>query len=197
MLLETICIENRQIRNADFHNRRLNTTREQLFGITLSIDIRDLIKIPIGMGMGIYKCRVIYDQKIREVQVLPHQPRRIQSLKIVEDNDIDYAYKYADRSRLEALLGMKENRDDILIVKDGCLTDTSFSNIIFQTVDGAWITPDTPLLEGTMRQFLLEEGVIRETRIGLNDLYGFSQARLINCMMDMETGQTIEMEQIT
>ena len=196
LLLETICLENRQIRHADYHNRRMNAARMELFGITDGLDIRNLIKIPRGMGMEMYKCRILYDAKIREVQVLPYQPRSVKSLKISEDNKIEYNYKYADRSRLEELLRMKGDCDDILIVKDGCVTDTSYANILFQSRDGSWITPDTPLLKGTMRQFLLKEGRIREQRIMLNDLAGFSRARMINCMMDIENGPAIEMDRI-
>ena len=168
----------------------------KLFGIPSDLDIRDLVSISIGMGMEMYKCRVTYDRMIREVQVLPYQPRSVKSLKISEDSEIEYNYKYADRSRLEELLRMKGDCDDILIVKNGCVTDTSYSNIIFQSGDGSWITPDTPLLRGTMRQFLMEEGRISEQRIMLNDLACFSRARLINCMMDMDTGPDIVMDRI-
>jgi len=195
-LLETIRIENRRIINVDYHNRRMNGARADLFGINDTIDIQKIIKISMGMNLGVYKCRIIYDGKIREVQVLPHQPRLIRSLKIVEDNEIDYSYKYADRSRLEHLLSLKGDCDDILILKNGCLTDTSFSNIVFQTGAGAWVTPSTFLLDGTMRRSLIESGLIEEAEIRPEDLSGFSYARLINCMMSLKTGATIKISDI-
>jgi 4-amino-4-deoxychorismate lyase len=182
--------------NAEYHNRRLNSSRRELFGIEGNIDIRDLIKIPAGMGMGTYKCRIIYDDKIREIQVLPHQPNIVRSLRIVRDDNIDYAYKYADRSRLEQLLAMKGDCDDILIVQNNCITDASYANIIFQSGTENWVTPDTPLLKGTMRQYLLEKGNIIEQRIGPGDLPGFERAMLINCMMDLENGFLIDIRDI-
>ena len=196
LLLETIRIESRQIRNADWHNRRMNTARKDLFGIRSELDIRTIIKIPIGMGMGLFKCRILYDNTIREIQILPHHPRPVSSLKLVMDDSIDYRYKYADRSHLEKLLLQKGSCDDILIVKKGYITDTSFSNIVLQAPDGSWITPDTPLLNGTMRQFLLDGGKISEKSIMVQDLAAYSQARLINCMMDLESGYSIGMADI-
>ena len=196
LLFETIRIEDRRIRNAEYHNRRLNKARADLFGVAAEVDICRLIKIPIGMGMGIYKCRLTYGEKIRDIELGPHTPRVVKSLKLVEDNHIDYSYKYFNRSRLDDLMSKKMNCDDILIIKNGCITDTSFTNIIFQSPDGSWATPDTPLLKGTMRQFLLEDGRISEKRIRVDDLGNYSQSRLINCMMDMETGHTVEMSEI-
>ncbi len=196
LLLETICIENRQVRNVEYHNRRMNRSRKELLGISPELDLRDIIRIPAGMGTGTCKCRVIYDQKVREVQILPYQPGKIESLKIVEDNEIDYRYKYADRSRLEQLLSLKGDCDDILILKDGYLTDTSYTNIVFREPDGSWVTPANALLRGTMRQHLLDRGDITEAKIKPGDLTKFNLARLINCMMDLDTGSVIEMKNI-
>ena len=196
LLLETICIEYRQIRNPDYHNRRMNSARKDLFGIRSELDIRTIIKIPIGMGMGLFKCRILYDNRIREVQVLPHHPKPVRTLKLVMEDSIDYRYKYADRKRLESLLLQKGICDDILIVKNGCISDTSYSNIIFRTAGGTWVTPDTPLLRGTMLQYLLEEGEISEKRIVVEDLTAYTEARMINCMMDLESGSVIDMNHI-
>ena len=42
---------------------------------------------------------------------------------------IDYTYKSAHREELNALYAQKGMADDILIVRNGYLTDTSISNI--------------------------------------------------------------------
>jgi 4-amino-4-deoxychorismate lyase len=196
LLLETICIENRQIRNPEYHNRRLNSARRDLFGIRSELDVRTIVKIPIGMGMDIFKCRILYDNRIREIQILPHHPGQVGSLKLVKDESIDYRYKYADRKKLENLLRQKDDCDDILIVKNGCISDTSYSNIVFRTPTGTWVTPDTPLLRGTMRESLLQEGQISERRIRTEDLSDYTEARMINCMMDLATGSVIRMNNI-
>ena len=133
---------------------------------------------------------------IREVQVLPYRERPISTLKLVVDDSIDYRYKYADRGSLENLLLLKGDCDDILIVKNGCISDTSFTNIVFQAADGSWVTPDTPLLRGTMLQFLLKEGKISEKRIMLENLAEYTKARLINCMLDLDSSPSIPIKSI-
>ena len=70
-----------------------------------------------------------YDgQGITLVRADEYCMRAISSLRLVTCDDIDYAYKSADRSRL----GLRGNADEIIIVRNGLLTDTSYSNIALQ-----------------------------------------------------------------
>jgi 4-amino-4-deoxychorismate lyase len=110
---------------------------------------------------------------------------------MVVDNEIDYQFKYTDRARLEELK-RRTKADEILIVKNGYITDTSFSNIIFFDWENKWVTPATPLLKGTKRKELLEKGMIHEKEIRPYDLKDFTKARLINAMLDIEDGEEIE-----
>ncbi len=196
MLLETIKIEKRRIINLEWHNARLNESRKNLLGITGSLDLATIIKIPEDLGEGIYRCRVLYGKDIDEIQFIPHQPRMVRSLKMIHCNDIEYGYKYADRGKLEELYEMRGKCDEILIIKDGYITDTSISNIVFRLPDGGWQTPDTPLLKGTMRTYLLETGQIAEAVLRPEDLPLLTEARMINCMMDLESSPSIEIENI-
>ena len=100
---------------------------------------------------------------------------------MVHADHIIYDHKYVDRSELNEL---KDNcrADDVLIVKNGCVTDVTFANIAF-TNGKDWVTPDTPLLPGTMRESLLRSGQIRQSRITPCDLTKFSHFRLINAML--------------
>jgi 4-amino-4-deoxychorismate lyase len=115
----------------------------------------------------------------------------------VQDDEIDYSYKYTDRSRLDSLRKPPINSgdSDVLIVKNGLVTDTSFANIAFS--DGKkWYTPDSPLLKGTKRALYLTNGTLTERRIRPADISGFTRARLINAMLDLETGIDITMDNI-
>jgi len=196
MLLETIKIENRRIKNLEWHNARLNNSRNALLGLQESLDLSTIIKLPDDLGEGTYRCRVLYGQEIDEIQFIPHHSRMVKSLKMIHCNDIDYGFKYADRSRLEELFEKRGDCDEILIVKDGYITDTSISNIIFRQPDGWWLTPVTPLLKGTMRSYLLETGQIAEAVIRPEDLSLLTEARMINCMMDLESSPAIQMNSI-
>ncbi len=184
-LIETIKCESGKLFNLDYHNKRLNQARYELFGIERKIDLRNLIQVPEEYNEGLFRCRVIYSTKIHKVEFLPHHYRKIKSLKLVESNDIDYHLKYSDRSSLQCLFDKREDCDDILIVKKDCITDSFTANPIF--FDGKkWWTPEKPLLKGTQRERLLFEKKIYSCRICVNDLTRYEKIGLINAFQNME-----------
>lgn len=109
------------------------------------------------------KCRVIYGREIEEITYTSYQIRPVHSLQIVYSDDIDYTYKSTDRSVINELFARRQEQDDILIVKNGLLTDTSIGNIAL--FDGnEWYTPKQPLLKGTRRASLLAMNLIKEKK---------------------------------
>lgn len=184
LLIETIKVSGKQFQNIAFHNNRFNKARKELFGCNEEIDISEVVRIPENIGDEIYKCTITYDSEIKGVTFQRYTIRRINSFKLVTDNQIEYSYKFADRESLNKLLERKEECDEIVIVKNDFITDTSFSNIVF--FDGKkWYTPSSPLLKGTKREKLLSEGVIAESEIRMNDLTKFEKVGLINAMLEM------------
>jgi 4-amino-4-deoxychorismate lyase len=193
-IVESIRLYHKKLFNIEYHNRRFNRTRKELFGIQENANLYDLIQIPENITEDLYKCRLIYAEKILSVEFIPYIKRKIESLELIEDNDIDYSFKYLDKSALDKL---KENckADDILIVKNGFITDTSFSNIVF--FDGTtWFTPSTCLLIGTKRSYLLESGQIFETEIRVADTKKYKYAMPINAMLDFEDTPYIKVDDI-
>ena len=89
----------------------------------------------------------------------------------------------------------KENCDDVFIIKDGMVTDTSYCNIVFDT-GNKLITPSTPLLKGVKRQQLLNEKIIEEQEIKQTDIKLFSKAFLINSMFDLDDKMEIAVKNI-
>jgi 4-amino-4-deoxychorismate lyase len=194
LLIETIKISGGQFHNLAFHNERINTARKVLFGCNDTLSIAEHISIPPEQGSGIYKCTVKYSNTIGEAEFISYTIRTIRNLKVVECNSIDYAYKFADRTLLSNLFQQRGECDEILIIKNGLITDTSFSNIIFY--DGEkWITPKKPLLKGTKREKLLREGLLKEEDLGTDDLKRFSKACLINSMLEINDS-CIDIERI-
>jgi len=141
--------------------------------------------VPAIVQKGLYKCRVSYGEMIEKVEFEPYQQRLIQSLCIIHDNTIKYDFKYQDRSHLNHLFAQRGEADDVLIAKNGLITDTSYANIVFWNGEH-WLTPDSYLLAGTQRARLLEEKVIFEQKIRAQDLPKYSHARIINSMLDFE-----------
>jgi 4-amino-4-deoxychorismate lyase len=196
LLFETIRLQEGILQNLDYHSLRLNLSRKSLYNSLDNISLEKLIQIPSDCKQGLFKCKVIYGKEgIKSVGLEPYTARKVNSLRLIEDNSILYEYKYTDRGSLTRLLTKRGNYDEILIVQKGFITDTSYSNIIL--FDGIkWFTPSTPLLRGTMRSFLLEKNLIEETKIRVNDLKNFQKARLINAMIPFESGKDIKIEQI-
>ena len=69
----------------------------------------------------------------------------------------------------ESLLLANKDVDEVIIEKNGYLTDTTIANIAF--FDGKqWFTPEKPLLKGTMRAKLIEEGFLQTKNIKSEEL---------------------------
>lgn len=194
-LIESIKCKDGKLFNIDYHNFRLNKSRKELFGASNLIDLKAEIAIPVQAKKGTYKCRVLYTKKIENVEYTVHQYRKIKSLKLIDNNEISYNHKFENRTLLNNLFEKRGDCDDILIVKNGLITDSSPANVIF--FDGEkWWTPETPLLPGTQRSRLLDEGKIFQSSIKPNDLIRFKKAGLINAMQNLITMPVIPIENI-
>jgi 4-amino-4-deoxychorismate lyase len=181
LLFETIRISDGHPENLELHEERLNRSKKLLTGNEKHISLTGILKIPDFDSAGVFRCRVVYDTLIRSVEYSPYTPAVIRTLKLVWNDHLDYSLKYLDRTALQALID-KKIADDVLIVKNGTISDASYANIIF--TDGqTWVTPDIPLLPGTMRQKLLKEGLVRSARITPADLDRFTHFKLINAML--------------
>ncbi|MCX6320216.1 MAG: aminotransferase class IV [Bacteroidia bacterium] len=191
LLVETIKVENGSLLNISFHNERMIRSLYGVFGLRNEPDLEKIINVPEFACKGIYKCRVEYDHEIRKVEFLPYKIKVIRSLKLVEDNTIEYAYKFTDRKRIEELTATRGEGDDILIIKNGMVTDTSSANVVFRDFNGNWVTPSTYLLPGTRRASLLQKGMINETSITYRDLNKYTEVKLINAMTGLDDTEGI------
>lgn len=181
LLFETVKIVNGKPENLALHDKRMNLSRQKLLGISENLRLSDFIQVPDEYKTGIFRCRIIYGSSIISTEYTRYYPAAIKTLKLVHADTLKYDFKYLDRSALIKLIN-KGLADDILIVKEGCITDSSFANIVF--TDGkCWVTPDTPLLCGTMREKLLSKSIIMTERITVDNIYRFTHFRLINAML--------------
>lgn len=182
--IETMRVVDGRICNLSYHEQRMNRTRKEMLGMTEPLRIADLLQ-SVSLPMGCSKLRFIYDREgIHDISCTPYTRKEIRSLRLVFDDSISYPYKSTDRSALNELKKQQGDCDEILIVRDNHLTDTSYTNIALY--DGAqWFTPSTPLLCGTMRQSLLDNGQLREREITVSDIPRYQQISLINAMLPL------------
>lgn len=194
-LIESLKLKDGVLCNLEYHQSRLNRSMDELFSQSQGIDLAREIIIPEEYDKGTFKVRVSYGPAVEKVEIEPYTFRMIQSLKIVQHNNIDYRLKYSERTMLVELFNKRGECDDIIIVKDGYVTDSFAANILF--FDGKrWFTPTTPLLKGTKRQLLLDQGLIVEIEIKEQNIADYQKVGLINAMIDMDEMPVIEMQNI-
>ena len=175
-LLETIHIIDGQALHLQYHQNRLESSRKTL-GLNSSLNLS--LDPP---KTGEYRCRVLYEESIEKVEYIPYEQKTIHSFKLIHSG-IDYNLKFENRSEINLLLQDKEDADDIIIIKNNLVTDTSIANIAFYN-GKEWLTPRIPLLKGTTRQRLLDEGKIMCADIHYKEIYNFSKIAVMNAMTD-------------
>lgn len=196
LCLETLPIRNAQLPDLRDHQARMDATRQALLNTSEILSLKNSIQLPDWLDPTLtYKCRVTYGGQIEKIEFEPYQPRSVRSLKLALADDIDYAHKYADRSALNALFAQRGSCDDVLLLRNGFITDTSYANVALY--DGnRWYTPAHPLLPGTQRARLLREGMLHTANMRPNDLTDFRAISLVNAMLlweaDAENGASID-----
>ncbi len=193
-LIESIRLQNGNFHRMRYHQERMDRSVKELFGQKNTINLFESLLKKNPPKSGLYKCRVVYAQQIESMEFAPYTAKPVNNLKIVYDHEIEYTHKLEDRSKIELLFNQRQYCDDILIVKNGFVTDSSYSNILFYD-GGKWITPDTPLLKGTMRQFLLDTAEVKAIPIQVRDIPSFKAFRLINAMLGFD-GPEIDVSKI-
>jgi 4-amino-4-deoxychorismate lyase len=195
LLIETICYEKGAFQRVPLHEERMNRSRTQLFAGTERLSLAQLLCIPEVLKDQKVKCRVTYAREIEKIEYEPYIPRKIRSLKLITDDSIEYAFKLRNRRSLNDLWNQRGDADEILIVKKGQITDTSFTNIVFLK-DGTWFTPKFPLLPGTRREDYLQKKLIVPRIIRPDELCFYEEAKLINAFLSLEEAESIPITSI-
>ncbi|BAK69965.1 aminotransferase class IV family protein [Aliarcobacter butzleri] len=174
---ETIKCEDFEVFNLDYHQKRVANT------IGLNINLQEYIN-PISEEL--LRCKLIYDENgVVDVLYFPYKKREIKSFKIIFDNEIEYSKKYLNRAKLDELYEKRDDCDEVIIIKNEIVTDTTIANIaIFY--ENSWITSKNCLLGGTTRARLLEEKELFEKDITLDMLKNASKVALMNAMIGFD-----------
>ena len=174
---ETIKCEDFEVFNLNYHQKRVANT------IGLNINLQEYIN-PISEEL--LRCKLIYDENgVVDVLYFPYKKREIKSFKIIFDNEIEYSKKYLNRAKLDELYEKRDDCDEVIIIKNEIVTDTTIANIaIFY--ENSWITSKNCLLGGTTRARLLEEKKLFEKDITLDMLKNASKVALMNAMIGFD-----------
>jgi 4-amino-4-deoxychorismate lyase len=185
-LLESIYLKDGVFRNLHYHEARMRASALALNGTHLNINLASLLAQQLVPAFGMYKTRILYTKEIDVIEFVPYRAKPVHSIKLIHDDHISYSHKLSDRTRLTELYALRGVSDDILIVKNELITDSYYGNVVFKQ-NNVWYTPQSYLLKGTMRQSLLEAGLIKEADISLNNYMQFESLKIINAMLGMES----------
>ncbi len=184
LLLESIKVLDNKIYAWPYHEQRILRSLKTCYGDETDclISLSHLQKYVDQLDNRLYKLRLIYNDRSYKIEHHLYSMKNIQSLKLVHDNSIRYSEKYADRETLNDLYSKKGDADDILIIRNGLVTDSYYCNVALLK-DGLWYTPKSPLLNGVMRQQLLDQRLIIEADILADDLSSYTRIRLFNALV--------------
>lgn len=182
---ESIAILDGNARNLFYHQDRVNRTFKKFYPQSEPHHLEYLLHKTSLIDAPIVKIKFSYREDGYKIHQLPYSARIFKRFYLVTDNQIEYAYKYSDRKFLERHTGRLTPDEQILLIREGLITDSSFSNVIFY--DGyRWLTPAKPLLEGTMRASLIADWKIHEEELIPGQLHLFKSFKLINAMLTLE-----------
>lgn len=187
--IESIKLQDGEYKNLFYHDRRMNHTLKTLCGVNETFHLEEWLMNIDNPKSGLYKCRIVYDDQLRDIEFIGYEPKPINNLRIVEHDRISYEFKYLDRKKIDKLFELRKGCDDILIVKHGLVTDSSYANIVFRN-GKTWFTPWTALLKGTMRSKLIQMNKIVEEEIRLEDVKTFQSFKLINAMFEFDAPES-------
>ena len=186
LLIESIKLLDGNFCNLFYHEQRMLRSLHMLFGNQDDLNLEKFLNEVNFPTRGLFKCRIIYDDASKEIEFIPYVAKPINSLRIIEHDRISYEFKYKDRKTLDRLCDLKKDCDDILIVKRGLVTDSSYSNIVFRK-GKEWYTPWSALLNGTQRQKLIDSDILIQEEIKTEDIRSFDTFKLINAMLEFES----------
>lgn len=183
---ETLCVLDGKIRLPEQHESRYQKTLSDHGGPMPIVPLLEDINIPPAFQVGRVKFKIMYNEYgEKEGTFSPYPYLPIRRLQCIEAPKLNYAYKFLDRTPLDLLVKQKGAGDDVLILQNGMVRDSSYTNICFWT-GKEWITPEEPLLQGTMRAHLVGQKQLKEASISVDDFPRFKGFRLINAMRDFD-----------
>lgn len=179
--IESICFQRGDYQLIDYHQDRIDRTFKKFYPNASPLKLVNIL--PKLDSEERHKVRILYSEELVDVEYAEYVPSQIQTLKVVEDNTIDYLYKSEDRNQLTHLYQQRGKNDDIIILKNQKVTDSYYANLAFS--DGEkWFTPQTHLLPGVKRQYLIDQNLLHERDISLLDIHRYKYVSPINAMLD-------------
>ena len=192
--IETIRATNGRLGDLRFHQQRVDETLEAFHG-SRSIALAKVLQEHTITEAPISKIRLCYSLNgVESIESTPYTIRSVQSLSLADIGTHRYDFKFEDRAWLQAMVAAADS-DDIILCEGPLIKDASYANIAF--FDGQqWFTPRHPLLQGTKRRAMVQEGLLIEKEIRREDILQYRSVKMINAMMLWEESPVLSTSQI-
>ena len=192
---ESIRVKDGIAEQLGFHQLRVNKTLKAFDASNHSIELASIVQQLVLPADGLFKLKISYDLNGNyQSAFTPYQYKQIQNFALVDIKEQSYDYKFSNRDWINEAL-IQSGKDEIMMHDGGLIKDCSYTNIVFY--DGVnWYTPAVPLLEGTQRAKLIEEGIIQPKALYVQDIPNFKQFKCINAMIGWEDAVEYKIELI-
>jgi len=179
--IESIRLENSQVFLLELHQKRMNNVFSHYKKKNIH-DLKDYLKGKNLPTNGKHKIRIIYDLNGKiDFEINPYFFNERNSFELINANNLHYSFKFENRDEINKIK-QKSSFDEVIFCKNDKITDTSISNLIFKK-NNEWFTPKTNLLDGIMREHLIETKQIRLLDINVKNLQEFSHFQMINALI--------------
>ncbi len=191
--IESISVIDGKVQNIGFHQERVNEVFFYNFSEKSAWKLSEIL--PNNFEKGWLRMRFIYDEKNYKFEIFPYSKKIIKKIKLVEIEDYEYPFKFEDRRFLVELLEHYPEADEVIMVKNNLLTDSTIGNIALEK-NGNWYTPTRPLLNGTKRRKLLKENQLIEREIKKEEIQEFDKIAIINAFLDLEESNMLSVSKV-
>jgi 4-amino-4-deoxychorismate lyase len=191
--IESISVIDGNVQNIGFHQERVNEVFYYNFSEKSAWKLNEIL--PHNFEKGWLRMRFIYDEKKYKFEIFPYSKKLINKIKLVEIEDYEYPFKFEDRRFLVELLEHNPEADEVIMVKNNLLTDSTIGNIALEK-NGNWYTPSQPLLNGTKRRKLLKENRLIEREIKKEEIQEFDKIAIINAFLDLEESNMLSVSKV-
>lgn len=196
LLFETIKLVDGIPQNTSYHMNRIEIAFRDYFLSKPSYRLSEGLFCSQRPLKGTHRLKFIYDTNSYDVEIESYHIKKVKAFLIVKDEHIEYSFKFHRRDIIEKWQSKMPEDTDIIFVKNGLITDASYSNLVFKTKDQDLFTPINCLLKGTKRQKYIDEKLIIPATIKVGDLTQFTQLSRINAMMDLGEDDWLKIDRV-
>ncbi|KMK51444.1 branched-chain amino acid aminotransferase [[Actinobacillus] muris] len=193
-LFETIAIIDGVVQNIYYHQKRYEQAMRLYFNTENTVNLADIIHIPISYQTGIVRCKISYNASSYYIEFFPYLKREIDYFRCVQLNDAEYTFKYTDRQLFEQFL--KKSGEELIFIKNGFISDCTIGNLLFLK-NGIWHSPAHYLLKGTQLSQLIDKKQVILTEITQHNLYDYQQIMMINALNPFDPKRAIPINKNT